>query len=236
MALKPLDALGLAILDESAQIPCIAAIWCRAFQGRAPHSKTEIVRWVKREFGPLFNSKDRDRIALRLLEETKRQLRVRTRRKVKYPEDVLLTPAGSDARIGDLLNSRLGPARVWARKQTIAKNPQPWNEHGECLYISAGFFSGLVAGLIPIHMSLRRIINPCLLVYRRGFGEPHSYWVPGSITTVADAFIWLVPPEARDFLELEGTRVEHDGESQTIRLHTRFGSKTLPWRSISPSR
>jgi len=232
VALKPLDALGLAVLDESAQIPCIAAIWCRAFRDRAPTSKLEIVRWVKREFGPIFDTKARDRIAIRLMDETKRQLRLRTRRKVKYPVDVLQTPAGSDARIGALLNSRLGPARAWVRKQTIAKNPQPWNDHGDCLYISAGFYSGLVAGLIPIQMSLRRIVNPCLLVYRKGQDVPQSYWVPGSITTVADAFIWLIPPEAHDFLELEGTRVEHDGEAQAIRLHTQFGSKTLPWRAL----
>jgi len=232
VAVKPLDALGLAILDESAQISSLAAIWCRAFRGRAPTSRLEIIRWVKREYGPIFDAKQRDRIALRLLDETKRQLRVRKKRNIKSPDDVLTTPLGSDARIGQLLNSRLGPARAWVRKQTIAKNPQPWNEHGECLYISAGFYSGLVAGLVPIQMSLRRIINPCLLVYRRGQGVPQSYWVPGSITTVADAFIWLIPPEAHQFLELEGTRAEHDGDAQALRLHTQFGSKTLPWRTL----
>lgn len=233
MAIKPLDALGLAILDEPAQICCLAAIWCRAFNGRAPTSKVEIIRWVKREYGPIFDSKQRDHIALRLIDEVKQQLRLRARRKrSEGSSDVLLTPVGSNARIGALLQSRLGPARVWVRRQTIAKNPQPWNDNEECLYISAGFFSGLVAGLIPIQMSLRRIINPCLLVYRRGFDEPQSYWVPGTITTVADAFIWVIPPEAHEFLELEGTRVEHDGKAQAIRLHTQFGSKTIPWRAL----
>jgi hypothetical protein len=227
VALKPLDALGLAVLEEKHQIPCLAAIWCRAFRDRAPTSKLEIVRWAKHEFGPIFDAKQRDRIAIRLMEETKRQLRIRRKRRVNYPEDVLLTPMGSDARVGGLLNSRLGPAETWVRRQTLATSIRT-----DCYYIDAGFYSGLVAGLVPVQMSLRRIVNPCLLVYRKGKGTPQSYWVPGHITTVADAFIWVIPPAARDFLELEGTRVEHDGESQSIRLHTQFGSKILPWRAL----
>ncbi len=232
MAAKPLDALGLAILDERALIPRLAAIWCREFQGRAPHSKTEIIRWVKREYGPIIDSNQRDRIALRLIEAAKQQLRMRARRRKSGPCDVLLTPAGSEERIGRLLQDRLGPAVTWVRRQTLVKNPQPWREGKECCYISSGFYSGLVAGLIPIQMTLRVIINPCLLVYRRGFDQPQSYWVPGTITSVADAFIWVIPPEAHEFLELEGTRVEHDGREQAVRLHTRFGSKTLPWRAL----
>lgn len=229
MVTKPLDALGLAILDEHALIPRLAAIWCREFQGRAPHSKSEIIRWVKREYGPIIDAEQRDRIALRLIEAAKQQLRVRSRRQ-KYARwncDVLLTPAGSDERISRLLQDRLGPASAWVRRQTLVKNPLAGGS-----YISAGFYSGLVAGLIPIQMSLRRIINPCLLVYRRGFDQPQSYWVPGKITSVADAFIWVIPTEAHEFLELEGTRVEHDGRAQAVRLYTRFGSKTLPWRAL----
>jgi hypothetical protein len=248
MAQKILDALGLAILDEHALIPRLAAIWCRDFKGRAPHSKSEMIRWIKRDYGPLIEPKQRDRIAMRLITEAKQQLRLRSRRKkLAVSNDVLLTEAGSDARVGRLLRDRLGPANVWVRRQTIAsrarsprtglsgsltQNAQPWNKEEHCCYISSGFYSGLVAGLIPIQMSLRRIINPCLLVYRKGFGQPRSYWVPGHITTVADAFIWVIPEEAQEFLKLEGTRVEHDGEAQALRLHTRFGSKTLPWRTL----
>lgn len=232
MAQKILDALGLALLDERALVPRLAAIWCREFQGRAPHSKTEIIRWVKREYGPIIDAAQRDRIALRLIDAAKQQLRLRARRRKSGASDVLLTPAGSDERVGRLLQSRLGTATAWVRRQTLVKNPQPWGDGKECHYISAGFYSGLVAGLIPIQMSLRRIINPCLLVYRRGFDQPQSYWVPGTVTSVADAFIWVIPTEAHEFLELEGTRVEHDGREQAVRLYTRFGSKTLPWRAL----
>lgn len=234
MVAKPLDALGLAVLDERALIPRLAAIWCREFHGRAPYSKSEIIRWVKREYGPIIDAEQRDRIAIRLIEAAKQQLRLRSRRQKTGPCDVLLTPAGSDERIGRLLRDRLGPANAWVRRQTLVKNPQPWNTDPNqiCSYINAGFYSGLVAGLIPIQMSLRRIINPCLLVYRRGFDQPQSYWVPGTITSVADAFIWVIPTEAHEFLELEGTRVEHDGREQAVRLYTRFGSKTLPWRAL----
>jgi hypothetical protein len=191
-----------------------------------------MMRWIKREYGPIIDPKKRERIAMLLIDEVKRQLRLRARRQKSGPRDVLLTPAGSDERIGRLLRDRLGPAIAWVRRKTLVKNPQPWQEGRECCYISAGFYSGLVAGLIPVQMSLRRIVNPCLLVYRRGFDQPQSYWVPGYITSVADAFVWVIPEEAHEFLELEGTRVEHDGREQAVRLHTRFGSKTLPWRAL----
>jgi hypothetical protein len=105
-------------------------------------------------------------------------------------------------------------------------------EANGCHYIDGGFFSGLVAGLIPVQMRLRRISNPTLLVYRQGWREPACYWVPGHITQVAEAFLWVVPEEALEFLQLEGTRVEHDGEAQAVRLITPFGTKILPWRTL----
>lgn len=103
-----------------------------------------------------------------------------------------------------------------------------------CSYIDAGFHSGLVAGLIPVKMQLRRISDPSLLVYRQGWAAPGTAFVPGNITTVDDAFYWLIPPGVREFVELPGVRVEHDGEEQAVRLTTPWGVKTLPWRGLAP--
>jgi hypothetical protein len=97
------------------------------------------------------------------------------------------------------------------------------------------FYSGLVAGLVPIKMRLRRIVDPNLLVYRRGSSEPQSRFVPNYITTVADAFIWLIPDGAVEFLSLPGVRVEHDGEKQAVHLVTPWGTKLLPWKELSPA-
>ena len=232
MAIRTLDALVLASLSEHAQIQRIAALWCHAFKDRYPGSKGEVVDWVKQEFGPVIEQERTEQIALRLIEEVKRQIRLRTRRKrLRKPQDPLEAELGSPLRLGKLLNSRLGPARLWIGQQRIFKAYNGWTAD-QSIYIDAGFYSGLIAGLIPVQMRLRRISNPNLLVYRQGQKAAQSYWVPGHITTVADAFIWVIPPEAAEFLELEGSRVEHDGEAQAIRLHTQFGSKTLPWRAL----
>lgn len=226
MAIKTLDALVLASLPEGPQIQRLAALWCRAYRDRYPLSKDEVMKWVDVEFGPVIDAERRAQIERKLLDEVKRQIRVRGRRRdVAKKFDPLTEEFGADARVGALLQSRLGPARSWVSQRRLA-NPSV------CSYIDSGFFSGLVAGLIPVEMKLRRITNPCLLVYRQGFQEPRSYWVPGYITSVPEAFIWLIPPEAAEFLQLEGTRVEHDGEAQAVRLITQFGSKTLPWRKL----
>jgi hypothetical protein len=83
-----------------------------------------------------------------------------------------------------------------------------------------------------MQMRLRHIWNPNLLVYCCSGGEPRSRFVANHITTVADAFIWLIPDKAADLLQLPGSRVEHDGESQTVKLTTQFGSKVLPWKEL----
>jgi hypothetical protein len=221
MPIKTLDALVLATLPEDALIPRLAALWLREFNNQWPHSKQELMKWVKRDFGPVIDAKRRDHIAIRLLEECKRQLRIRRRREDHGLQDPLSTPPGSDLRMGALLSSRLGPARRHAGSA---------DPHAS--YISGAVYSGLVAGLIPVTMKLRRIENPNLLVYRQNWEPVRTYFVPGHILTVADAFIWLIPPDVAEFLELDGTRIEHDGEAQAVRLITPFGTKTLPWRSL----
>lgn len=225
-----LDALALATLEEPALIRRVAAIWCRQ-ENRAPYSRAEVAKWVKREFGPVLNAKRREALAKALADECRRQLRVRRRRAKRAAESVdpCDTPVGSELRIAKLLHSRLGPARRWVSQNRML---QP---DSACSYIDADFHSGLVAGLIPVKMSLRRISDPNLLVYRQGWAAPQTVFVPGHITTVEDAFFWLVPPGAQDFMRLPGVRVEHDGEEQAVRLTTPWGSKTLPWRGLVPS-
>ena len=219
---KILDALALASMETQAQIQRIAALWCRAHQNRPPWNRVEIGKWVKREFGPLLDADKADRITKGLLVEVKRQIRVRRRRLGrKRVVDPCTTPAGSDVRLRWLLQSRLGPARRWAT--TL----------GGADYMDGGVYSGLVAGLIPTSRRLRSIKDPNLLVYRYRWEETRTRFVETHIITVADAFIWLIPPEAAEFLQLAGTRVEHDGEAQAIRLITQFGTKVLPWRNLA---
>jgi hypothetical protein len=230
MAIKALDALALASMESTGQLPRIAALWCRAHNDRVPYNRSEIRKWVKAQFGPVLDAEREDRLARDLLDEVKRQVRCRARRAERNRVvDPCLTPAGSDVRRGRLLQSRLGPARRWV-SQTRMASPDP-----DCAYIDGDVYSGLVAGLIPVQMRLRRISNPNLLVYRYRWNEPRTRFVATHITTVADAFIWLIPPEAAEFLALPGTRVEHDGESQSVRLFTQFGSKVLPWRNLTPT-
>jgi hypothetical protein len=222
MATRALDAIALASFDTPTRVQRIAAYWCRACGGRRPESWEEIADWVDQEFGPLLDSEHHEQLAELLLEETNRQIRLRSRRKRNQARtDPLTTPAGDPARISALLHSRLGPARHWASQRN------GWGN-----YIDGAVYQGLVAGLIPVTMQLRRFVNPCLLVYRQGQNAPKSWWVPGHITTVADAFVWVIPPEVAEFLKLPDTRVEHDGETQRVRLITPFGTKSVPWRRL----
>jgi len=229
MVIKTLDALALAGMEDRAQLQRIAALWCRAQQNRAPYNRSEIGKWVKQEFGPLLAADRQERLTKELVDECKRQIRLRLRRadrdRVVDPAD---TPAGSNVRIGKLLQSRLGPARRWAGSKLVSGDKDCW-----CHYIDGGVYSGLVAGLIPVEMRLRGISNPNLLVYRYRWDEPCTRYVPGHITTVTDAFIWLIPPEAAEFLQLPESRVEHNGEDQTVTLITQFGTKVLPWRTLA---
>jgi hypothetical protein len=230
MAIKTLDALAIASMDEKAQIHRIAALWCRCFKGRAPYNRNEVVKWVKTQYGPVINAVKREKISKLLLEEIKRQIRIRRRRsKNDLLVDPLSLPLGAPLRIGKLLQSRLGPARLW-----VSQNRMINNNPSQCRYIDAGFYSGLVAGLIPLQMRLRNISNPNLLVYRYRGGEPLTCFVANHITTIADAFIWLIPEDAAYFLQLPGTRIKHNGKSQTVKLITQFGSRTLPWRKLTP--
>lgn len=207
----------------------IAAMWCRAHNNRIPYNTSEVAKWVKKEFGPLIDKDKRARISKQMLDAITHQVRLRRRRAKRrvFHVDPLSKPIGDPHRIGQLLAARLGPARRWVSTFRA-------HQSIECFYIDSAFFSGLVAGLIPVKMRLRRITDPNLLVYRRGSDEPQTRFVPSYISTVADAFIWLIPDDARDFLQLPEVRVEHDGALQAVRLITPWGTKLLPWRELSP--
>ena len=227
MAIKTLDALVLATLSDVALVQRVAALWCRAFKDRYPENRDEVSQWVYDEFGEVIDPERSALFAREMKDEISRQIRVRKiRRERDQGTDYLTTPIASYLRLGNLLNSRLGTARTWVSQHRLRQHETT------CFYIDGAIYSGLIAGLIPVYMKLRKFLNPCLLVYRRGFQPPQSYWVPGHITTVADAFIWLIPPEAAEFLRLEGVRVEHNGETQSVRLFTPFGTKDIPWRSL----
>ncbi len=223
-----LDALALASLEEPALIKRVASMWCRK-ENRIPYNRSEIARWVRQEFGPVIDAERRELLSKELADEAKRQLRIRRRRAKLLVEstDPCSTPVGSDLRVGMLLNSRLGPARRWVG-QCRMMTPE-----ANCSYIDADFYSGLVAGLVPVKMRLRRVADPNLLVYRQGFDEARTVFVPNHITTVADAFLWLIPPEAHEFLRLPSVQIEHDGVEQAIRLTTPWGVKSLPWRGVA---
>ena len=228
MTIKTLDALAIASMNEQAQVYRIAALWCRAFQNRAPYNRSEIDKWVKQEYGPALDADHRKRLSKILFDETKRQIRIRRRRsRLGLLVDPLERPVGDPLRMGKLLQSRLGPARRWvSQSRMMSEHPS------KCHYIDGDFYSGIVAGLIPMQMSLRHIRNPNLLVYCCRGGGPRTRFIANHITTVADAFTWLIPDKAADLLQLPGSRVEHDGESQTVKLTTQFGSKVLPWKEL----
>lgn len=218
-----LDALALASMEKPAQLQRIAALWCRGHHDREPYNRGEVWQWVKREFGPLFDADRSARIIRELTIEIRCQIRLRHRRR-QGTTDPLSTPIGSQTRLNHLLQSRLGPARKWASGHQMLYDG---------FYLDGGLYSGLVAGLIPLQIHLRNIDNPNLLVYRYRLGETRTVFVANHIITVADAFIWLIPTAAAEFLQLTGTRVEHDGDTQTVRLITQFGTKVLPWRTLA---
>lgn len=230
MAIKTLDALALASLDELALLKRIGAIWCRAHNNRCPNSRNEISCWIRGNFGPIIPYAHRDWFIVELIDEVNRQIKTRVRRRRRAEQiDPLNWPNRHPIRINRLLASRLGPARLWV-SQTRAVVP----EHVE--YTDGWAHSGLVFGLVPVAMQLRRVSDPRLLIYRHQYNETKVRWVPTHINTVSSAIQWLVPADAADFLQLPDTQVKHDWENQTVQLITMFGTKVLPWRELIASR
>lgn len=221
-----LDALVLATLPLSAQVQRVAAYWRAQYPNRAPYSKTEADKWVQQEFGRLWSGRARNKLTVDLVDAIKSQLGVRRRRDRRaLLLDPLTTPEGSTQRLGWLLLKRLGPARRWE---------SPHRTTDGTAYIDGAVYSGLVCGLVPIRRRTRAVADPNLLVYRYLWEEPRNRYVPAYITSVDDAFEWLIPDECREFLRgVEGCRVEHDGDAQAVRLITPWGIKALPWRELT---
>ena len=231
MVAQPLDALALAPLPKKAKIARIAALWRDTQDERTPYSSAEIEKWISQEFGPVLGNKDASKkLSRKIYDEVKYQIRLRQQRnKISKEKDPLSITLGDPERTGYLLHSSLGPARRWVGQSRLNRAGRLVDS---CSYIDFGIYSGLIAGLIAVQLRLRRVSNPCLLVYRYKGLLPKTRWVPGHISKISDAFDWLIPEEAKEFTSLEGTRVEHDSESQSIRLITQFGIKILPWREL----
>lgn len=223
-----LDGLMLTSLSDKALIPRIAALWCKEIN-RNPYSPQEVLNWVKREFGPIFEdyAENHERIGKVLRDAVRHQLRKRARRQRRQHElDPLTSPAGSHTRINCLLSSRLGPARRWTSQFRLHSDNQTW--------IHGAVYSGLVAGITPTKMRTRRISNPNLLVYRYRWNEPTTRFVPSHIATVGDAFDWLIPSEVRELTTVPGVQVEHDSEAQAVRVtYGDWGVKLIPWRELT---
>lgn len=231
MAARPLDALSIAPLPKKAKIARIAALWRNAQEERTPYAGSEVEKWIYQEFGPVLGNKTASgKLSRKIYEEVKYQIRLRQQRNKSIKEkDPLTLPLGDPERVGHLLHSKLGPARRWVGQNRLNRTGRIVDS---CAYVDFGIYSGLVAGLIAVQLRLRRVANPCLLVYRYKGGAPKTRWIPGHISKISDAFDWLIPEEAKEFLSLEGSRVEHDSEGQSIRLITQFGVKILPWREL----
>lgn len=223
MATQPLDGIVIASLDTDAQIKRLAALWCRAMGSYQPSSRQAAVKWVKREYGPVLDKELIEHIGVRLVDEIKQQSKLRARRQ-KLKESVPDGPPTYEERVHKLAVSALGPARVWVQRRRLAAASSD--------YVACGIHSGLIAGIIPVMMRLRHIVDPNMLVYRARGHEPASYWIPGHITSIVLAFDWLIPRTVKELLPYGDVRVEHDGEQQLVRVTTPFGTKSVPWRSI----
>jgi hypothetical protein len=224
--LHPLDAIALASLRESVLVKKLAALWCRQYGNSAPTSGADILAWVKEEYGDVLRKGRTKAVGLALGNEVKRQLAVRKRRKeVADRFDHLELPASEDAmtRRLILLHTILGPPRKWIAPRRFGAGA--YNIH--CIN------SGLVAGLIPTNIKLRRVVSPTLLVYRQSGDRPRSYWVPGGFRTLSDALVWLIPEKAHRYVKMDGVRVEHDGRHKKVRLTLPDGTiKKFGWRKI----
>lgn len=218
-------------MEGDAQIGRIAAIWCREMGDTIPSSRQYLMRWVKRDYGPVLDKDMLEPISVKLLDEIKHQIRVRDRR--KHAKEILdpLTDRDLTNRIARLLHSALGPARSWVAHRRLTTS-----DDGEYRYVTGKVVhSGLIAGVVPVQMRIAGIRNPNLLVYRETGRAPKSYWIPGSVWDIDDAFMWVVPKAVKDLVcEFDGPnlQVELDYERQACRIVTPYGRKLIAWRGL----
>lgn len=227
MTAQPLDALALTVLDDVAKTARIAALWCRSMGDEPPENRKVLARWVKHEFGPVLDPDNVDFLINALIEEIYAQMRLRARRKREHAIQDSLLDRDLGSRISRLLTSALGPARKWVSKTRLHGN--------EIRYCAGQIRSGLIAALLPASIRVGDIRNPNLLVYRETGFEPKSFWIPGSVFTVDEAFVWVIPQPVKDLLaEFEGQdlQVELVYEAQAVSVSTPYGTKLVPWRGL----
>lgn len=221
---QPLDALALAVLPEPVLIKKLASLWCQHYGNSAPTSGGDIYDWAVEEYGPIVKKPRERAIKLALGTEVKAQLAARKRRRQqKAAKDPLSFPIKSEQRRLAIVERMLGAPRRWVGVARTA--PAPYSQY--CIT------SGLVAALIHTNFKTRGLDCPTLLVYRQPGDIARSYWVPGSLTTLSDVLLWLIPKEAHQAVRAPGGRVEHDGRRKKARVFFPDGTvKTYAWRKL----
>jgi hypothetical protein len=221
---RTLEALALASLDHQILIKRLASVWCRFYGNSAPTSGQDILDWVREEFGDVVRKGQEKAIRLALNGEVKRQLAIRRRRKQsRAAEDVLELEVRDGRRQRALLESILGAPRKWVSPLRTAPG----------VYTQYGIYSGLVAAIIPTNIRLRTLKSPSLLIYRQPGDHARSHWIPGTITTLTAAIVWLIPNKAHPLIKMDGVRVQHDGRYKKLRITLPDGNiKSFKWRRL----
>lgn len=221
---QPLDALALATLSEPILVKKLAALWIKSYGNSAPTSGDDIYAWLVEEYGPVTKKSRERAVKLALGREVKQQLAIRKRRRrARPPKDELSLPIKSEGRQRAIVERMLGAPRKWV--SPLRTGPAPYEQF--CIT------SGLAAALIHTNFKTRGLDYPTLLVYRQAGDIPRSHWVPGSLRTLADVLLWLIPKDAHHAITKGGARVEHDGRRKKAIVSYLDGTiKTFAWRKI----
>lgn len=221
---RTLEALALASLDTHVLIKRLASIWCQHYGNSSPTSGQDILDWVREEFGEVVKKSQERPLRLALTNEVKRQLAVRARRrKRRRGQDVLELDIHDGARTHALLEQVLGAPRKWVSSNRTAPGA----------YAKYCISSGLVAAIIPTTFQLRTLKAPSLLIYRQPGDRARSHWIPGSISSLTMALVWLIPEQAHHLIDREGVRVEHDGKHKKVKVIQPDGHiKSFAWRKV----
>lgn len=222
--LHPLEALALASLREPVLVKKLAAVWITYFGNSAPTSGQDILDWVREEFGDVLKKGKERAIRLALGNEVKRQLAIRKRRKkARAGVDVLELSIRDGARQRALLEHVLGAPRKWVSPSRTAPGA----------YSQYVITSGIVAALIPTNIRLRALKAPSLLVYRQPSDRARSHLIPGTVSTLTMALVWLIPEKAHRLIRQAGVRVEHDGKHKQVKVIYPEGHiKRFAWRKV----
>lgn len=181
-------------------------------------SERVIEKWVRRNFGPIFEPGSEDRMVHAIVSAAVHQRLISTRRRQQRAVDP--EPRTPVARKFRLLKTVLGPADRWVSKKVLTANLD---------YCDVRISGGLVAGLIRTDSKLTG--NASLLVFRADREtEPRSWWV-GPSWSIDEAVSWLATPAVAEAFSGSGRRVEIDWRKCQFRIVHPDGRTTYePWR------